>query len=113
MKLILKNCVDFPVKVVVNSLDSRLSKPPVSKTHLYTPYSSSTFSWTNRLNSLLKIDGHDQTYIVLSAVFSAPGTYDLGSRLSVAAATAEGNAEYVNQICRVQSVIIILETDHS
>lgn len=106
MKLALRNCVDFPVRVVINSPDSKFSRPVISKTQLYTPHSSSTFSWTSRSNSLLKLGGHEQANVVLSAVFSAPGTYDLGSRLSVAAA-AEGDADYVNQICRVQSAIII------
>ncbi|KAK6642613.1 hypothetical protein RUM43_004115 [Polyplax serrata] len=107
MKLMLRNCVDFPVRVVVNSPGSKFSRPVVSKTQLYTPHSSSIFSWTCRSNSHLRLEAHEQASVLLTAVFSAPGTYDLGSRLSVAAAP-DGDEDYVNQVCRVQSAIVIL-----
>lgn len=110
MKLILRNCVDYPVRVVVNAPDQKLGQSIISKTQLYTPLSSSTFSWASRSNILLKLNGNERAKIILSAVFTSPGTYDLGSRLVVAVAP-EGDAEFVNQACRVQSVIIVLEKD--
>lgn len=93
---------------MVNSPGAKSVTVPILKTQLYTPHSSSTFSWINRSNALITLNSHDQTIVDLTAVFTSPGTYDLGSRLTILAATEE-DAEFVNQLCRVESNIIVLE----
>lgn len=110
MRLVLRNCIDHPLRVMVNTPGAKYLRPTVTSMQLYTPHSSSTFNWSSRSNALVQLEANEKCNVMLAAAFTAPGTYDLGSRLTVSAAM-DGDAEFTVQLCSVESSIIIFDKE--
>lgn len=81
--VMLQNCSDFPLEVRMEAVQKpagSAGKTSSSSNILY-----DNFTWLGVVQKLVKLEQHKEVAVHLSAGFTTPGTYDLGSRLTVSA----------------------------
>lgn len=105
VKVVVQNCCESSVSVKVEA------RGPTTSSHrsqLYSPRSAISFHWVGRTVSVETIDPHSRSEVLLSVAIAAPGSYDLGSHLTVSARNpSSSNCEYVPQVWRPEAMLIV------
>lgn len=78
------------------------------KSQLYSPRSAVSFHWVGRTVSVETLEPHSRSEVLLSVAIAAPGSYDLGSHLTVLARHPnDSNTEHVPQLWKPETMLIV------
>ncbi|XP_011314468.1 trafficking protein particle complex subunit 8 [Fopius arisanus] len=93
------------VRVYTLESNSQAHLPSI-KSQLYSPQASTFFRYACHTSIKCQVEAYGRQTIKLQAVISSPGTYDLASRLTLAAKISHFE-EFVTQKWRTESVCIV------
>nr|CAD7568876.1 unnamed protein product [Timema californicum] len=111
VRLHLQNCSDSHLVIKVTTVGNSSSSFLTNKNQLYSPHSSGCFRWVGLACSNLELSPHASESVCLSAAFSSPGTFNLGTRLEVwCRSRGAPEADSVTQSWRVESSLIVCST---
>ncbi|XP_075215467.1 trafficking protein particle complex subunit 8 homolog l(3)76BDm isoform X2 [Lycorma delicatula] len=105
IKVAVQNCCESTVNIKIEA------RGPTTSSHrsqLYSPRSAISFHWVGRTVSIETLKPNSRSEVLLSIAIAAPGSYDIGSHLTVSARQPqESNSDYVPQVWRPETTLIV------